>query len=87
MALIRAEPVALQSDDVVDRKKRWFAAGGIIGAILAGFMLGIAENLAAGFLDDIVGGGTKELVVASVILLTILIRPHGMFGREDIERI
>ena len=35
MALIRAEPVALQSDDVVDRKKRWFAAGGIIGAILA----------------------------------------------------
>tara|TARA_R110000868_G_scaffold197663_1_gene443876 strand:+ start:3167 stop:3538 length:372 start_codon:yes stop_codon:yes gene_type:complete len=27
--------VALQSDDVVDRKKRWFAAGGIIGAILA----------------------------------------------------
>ena len=59
----------------------------IIGAILAGFMLGIAENLAAGFLDDIVGGGTKELVVASVILLTILIRPRGMFGREDIERI
>ncbi len=35
MALIRAEPVALQSDDAVDRKKRWFAAGGIIGAILA----------------------------------------------------
>lgn len=35
MALIRAEPVALQSDDAVDRKKKWFAAGGIIGAILA----------------------------------------------------
>lgn len=59
----------------------------IIGAIIAGLLLGITENLAAGFLDEIVGGGTKELVVASVILLTILIRPHGLFGREDIERI
>lgn len=35
MALIRAETVAIQSDSAADRKKSWFAAGGVIGAILA----------------------------------------------------
>lgn len=35
MTLIRTEPEARQSDDAADRKKSWFAAGGVIGAILA----------------------------------------------------
>ncbi|MGE4218977.1 MAG: mercuric transporter MerT family protein [Alphaproteobacteria bacterium] len=35
MTLTRAETEALQSDDAVDRKKSWFAAGGVIGAVLA----------------------------------------------------
>jgi len=26
-------------------------------------------------------------VVAATLVLTILIRPHGLFGREDIQRI
>jgi len=26
-------------------------------------------------------------VVAATLILTILIRPHGLFGRHDIERI
>ena len=29
----------------------------------------------------------RELVVAAVLILTIMIRPHGLFGRHDIERI
>ena len=35
MTLTRAETEALQSDDAAHRKKSWFAAGGVIGAILA----------------------------------------------------
>jgi branched-chain amino acid transport system permease protein len=34
-----------------------------------------------------VGGGTRDLVAATVIQLTILVRPFGLFGREDIERV
>jgi branched-chain amino acid transport system permease protein len=57
------------------------------GAILAGLLLGILESVASGVLDPLLGGGTRELVVAGVLILTIMIRPHGLFGRHDIERI
>jgi branched-chain amino acid transport system permease protein len=57
------------------------------GAILAGLLLGIFEGVASGWLDPLVGGGSRDLVVAATLILTILIRPHGLFGRHDIERI
>ena len=57
------------------------------GAILAGILLGAIESVAAGYLDPILGGGSRELVVAVVLILTIMIRPHGLFGRHDIERL
>ena len=57
------------------------------GAVLAGIALGVIEAVAAGILDPLLGGGTRELVVALVLILTIMIRPHGLFGRHDIERL
>jgi branched-chain amino acid transport system permease protein len=57
------------------------------GAILAGIGLGVIEAVASGVLDPMLGGGTRELVVALVLILTIMIRPHGLFGRHDIERL
>jgi branched-chain amino acid transport system permease protein len=57
------------------------------GAILAGIALGVIEAVASGVLDPLLGGGTRELVVALVLILTIMIRPHGLFGRHDIERL
>jgi branched-chain amino acid transport system permease protein len=57
------------------------------GALLAGLLLGVLESVASGYLDPLLGGGTRDLVVAAVLILTIMIRPHGLFGRHDIERI
>ena len=57
------------------------------GAIVAGLLLGMFQGVASGYLDPLVGGGSRELVVAATLVLTILIRPHGLFGREDIQRI
>jgi branched-chain amino acid transport system permease protein len=57
------------------------------GAILAGILLGAIESVAAGYLDPLLGGGSRELVVAVVLILTIMVRPHGLFGRHDIERL
>lgn len=57
------------------------------GAILAGLLLGTFQGVASGYLDRLVGGGSRDLVVAATLVLTILIRPHGLFGREDIQRI
>lgn len=57
------------------------------GALVAGVMLGVVEGSAAAYLDPIVGGASRELVDAAMLILTILLRPHGLFGREDIERV
>src|SRR5574337_62562 len=57
------------------------------GAVLAGIALGVIEAVASGILDPMLGGGTRDLVVAVVLILTIMIRPHGLFGRHDIERL
>lgn len=57
------------------------------GAMLAGLLLGIFQGIASGYLDRLVGGGSRDLVVAATLVLTILVRPHGLFGREDIQRI
>jgi branched-chain amino acid transport system permease protein len=57
------------------------------GAILAGIALGAFEAIASGVLDPMLGGGTRDLVVAVVLIGTIIVRPHGLFGRHDIERL
>jgi branched-chain amino acid transport system permease protein len=38
-------------------------------------------------LDPLVGGGTRDVVASVIILLTLLIRPEGLFGREHIQRV
>ena len=57
------------------------------GAILAGIGLGAFEAVSSGWLDPMLGGGSRDLVVALVLIVTIMIRPHGLFGRHDIERL
>ncbi|WP_024539183.1 branched-chain amino acid ABC transporter permease [Comamonas badia] len=59
----------------------------IVGALLGGLILGILGSVIPGYVDSLVGGSTRDVVTSVVILLTILFRPYGMFGREDIERI
>jgi branched-chain amino acid transport system permease protein len=57
------------------------------GALLAGALLGIVEGVASSILDPVLGGASRDLVDAAMLILTILIRPHGLFGRHDIERV
>jgi branched-chain amino acid transport system permease protein len=57
------------------------------GAILGGFIIGILENFAGVYLDPLVGGGTKEVVPFVVLVIIIMIRPYGIFGKPTIERV
>lgn len=59
------------------------------GAILAGVILGIAENVAAGYLDPLLpsGGGLANVFPFIVIIIVLIFRPHGLFGLAEIERI
>jgi branched-chain amino acid transport system permease protein len=57
------------------------------GALLASILLGVVEGVASSILDPMIGGASRELVDAAMLILTIMIRPHGLFGRHDIERV
>jgi branched-chain amino acid transport system permease protein len=59
------------------------------GAILAGLILGILENVAAGYLDPLLpaGGGLANVFPFIVILIVLVFRPYGLFGLAEIERI
>jgi len=59
----------------------------MLGAILAGLFVGVSENIVAGYLDPLIGGGTKEFFPYFLMLIALWVRPYGFFGREIIERI
>jgi branched-chain amino acid transport system permease protein len=59
----------------------------IAGALVAGIILGVCESVVPGYLDTLLGGNTRDVVASVIILLTIIVKPHGLFGREHIERI
>jgi branched-chain amino acid transport system permease protein len=59
----------------------------ILGAVVGGLIVGVVESLAAGFLDPMVGGGTKDFVPYLLMIAVLMVRPEGMFGRRRIERV
>ncbi len=59
----------------------------IIGAVVGGLIVGIVENLAAGYLDPYVGGGTKDFAPYILMIVALMLRPEGIFGRRRIERV
>jgi branched-chain amino acid transport system permease protein len=57
------------------------------GAILGGLIIGIVENVAAGYIDPYVGGGTKDFVPYVLMIIVLMVRPYGIFGKAIIERV
>ena len=58
------------------------------GAIVAGIILGVLENVAAGYLDPLLPRGGMANVFPFIVMIIVLIfRPYGLFGLVRIERI
>ncbi|MBV1700210.1 MAG: branched-chain amino acid ABC transporter permease [Hyphomicrobiales bacterium] len=56
--------------------------GNIRGALVAGLMLGVLETLTAGY----IGSSLKDAVGFGLAVLTLWVRPVGLFGRATIKR-
>jgi branched-chain amino acid transport system permease protein len=59
----------------------------IPGAIVGGLLIGVLENLAGGYLDNLVGGGVKEVAPFVILVAILMIKPHGLFGKVHVERV
>ena len=58
-----------------------------LGAIVAGPIIGLAENVGGGYLTPLTWPGVREVIPFIIIIIVMFIRPHGLFGERHIERI
>jgi len=60
----------------------------IVGAIVAGIIMGLIQQFAAGYLDGKWGlFGTADVLPYIILLVILLFKPHGLFGIHEIERV
>lgn len=57
--------------------------GNNIGAIAGGLIIGISESLAAGYISS----SYKDIVAFLIMIIVLFIKPSGIFGAKDIERV
>jgi branched-chain amino acid transport system permease protein len=60
----------------------------IFGAVVAGIIMGLIQQFAAGYLDGNWGlYGTADVLPYIILLIILLFMPHGLFGIHEIERV
>ena len=59
----------------------------ILGALTGGLIIGLAEAFGSAYLDPYVGGGFSEVAPYIVLLVTLVLKPYGLFGYRRIERV
>ncbi|NVK18348.1 MAG: branched-chain amino acid ABC transporter permease [Methylocystaceae bacterium] len=55
----------------------------LLGALIAGIFVGLIETYAGAYL----GGEYKMLATFSLLVLILVVRPYGLFGTHEIERL
>ena len=58
-----------------------------IGCIVAGPIIGLAENVGGGYLTPLTWAGLKGVIPYIIIIIVLFIKPYGLFGEVRIERI
>jgi len=59
----------------------------ILGALFGGLVIGVMEYWVGAYLEPFLGGGVKELVAFTLLILILMIKPYGFFGTEEIEKV
>ncbi len=59
--------------------------GNTFGAIFGGLLVGLIEELIAGFLQVVFGisSGYRDAITALILIVVLLLRPQGIFGRRE----
>lgn len=59
----------------------------IPGTIIAAVSIGVLESLAGGYLDPKFGGACGPLASYLALIAVLFVRPFGLFGREQVQRV
>jgi branched-chain amino acid transport system permease protein len=55
----------------------------LIGSLIGGLIIGLAENLVGGLIHS----RLQDVTAYFVLILVLLVRPYGLFGQKEVERI
>jgi branched-chain amino acid transport system permease protein len=56
------------------------------GAVIGGLIVGIVESLAGTYVP-VVGSEIKQPIALCLIVLVLVVRPNGLFGRRTVQRV
>ncbi|MCK5837105.1 MAG: branched-chain amino acid ABC transporter permease [Desulfobacula sp.] len=60
----------------------------ILGAVVAGIIIGLIQQFSSGYLDGNLGlSGTGEVMPYIILVVVLFFKPHGLFGIHEIERV
>jgi len=60
----------------------------LAGAALGGLVIGVLENVCDGAGKELLGlGGVKDVAAFVFLVLILMVRPYGLFGTHEIERV
>ncbi|TDC93871.1 branched-chain amino acid ABC transporter permease [Actinomadura sp. 7K507] len=69
----------------------WVLGGfdSVPGAVVGGLVIGVAQALAVGYESELhfLGSGFGEVVPYAVMVLVLLLRPHGLLGQKEAIRV
>jgi branched-chain amino acid transport system permease protein len=57
--------------------------GSAVGAVVGGLLLGLAESFGAGLISS----KYKDAIAFLIILGVLFVRPQGLFGKKNVERV
>jgi branched-chain amino acid transport system permease protein len=57
------------------------------GAVIGGLVLGISQNLTAGYQPDFLGAGFPQVMPYLLMIVILLVRPYGLFGTKEVRRV
>ena len=65
--------------------------GSIPGAMFGGLFIGLAEAFSVGYIEDFTGGrlgsAFSDLVVFLILVIFMLVRPQGIFGKPEVKKV
>jgi branched-chain amino acid transport system permease protein len=59
----------------------------IAGAAIGGLIVGVLEALSGVYISPIIGGAFQQVSSFAFLLVILLIKPYGLFGTKEIERL
>ena len=58
----------------------------LVGAVVGGLTIGVLESMLSGYIS-VIGGSLQQTSARLIIVVSLFVRPNGLFGTKKLERV